>query len=322
MTRQLTGVLALLLALGFSWAAQAAWPEKPIAFIVPVAAGGLNDHSARITAQWLGKALKTNIVVENRVGGNTAIGADYVARAKPDGYTFLMAALPGLVMIPHMQKVNYDTFKSFIPISMMDASYMAFAVNPAFVPVNNFPELVAYVKAHPNQVNYATGAVGGTGHLSMALLLKRAGIAMTHVPYKGNSEAVVAALGGHVAVYVGTLSDVIQHHKNGKLRILGVSSTQRVSELPDVPTIAEQGYPGYRIVTWNGLLAPAGTPKEVITTIADALKAACQDPAFNAEYQAIGVDAVCSTPEQFAERLRADWTMWGEAVKSLGGSKD
>lgn len=318
MNRQIIAILAGLLAAGFSMGASAAWPERPITFIVPVAAGGLNDHSARLTAQWLAKALKQSVVVENRTGGNTAIGADFVARARPDGYTLLMAALPGLVMVPHTQKVNYDTFKSFVPISMMDASYMAFAVSPDILPVKTFAELVAYAKTRPKELDYATGAVGGTGHLSMALLLKRAGIAMTHVPYKGNSEALVATLGGHVQVYVGTLADAVPHHKNGKLRIIGISSTARLSELPDVATIAEQGYPNYKIVTWNGLLAPAGTPKEVIATIAGSLKAACQDTGFNAAYQAIGVEAVCSTPEQFAERLRSDWTMWGDAVKTLG----
>ncbi len=322
MKRRIIAILAAILAAGISMGAVAAWPEKPLTFIVPVAAGGLNDHSARLTAQWLGKALKQSVVVENKTGGNTAIGADFVARARPDGYTLLMAALPGLVMIPHTQKVNYDTFKSFVPISMMDASYMAFAVNPAILPVKTFAELVAAAKTQSSPLDYATGAVGGTGHLSMALLLKRAGITMTHVPYKGNSEAVVATLGGHVRVYVGTLSDVIAHHKSGKLRIIGISSSSRLKELPDLPTIAEQGYPGYKIVTWNGLLAPAGTPKEVISTIASSLRSACQDAAFNASYQAIGVEAICSTPEQFSEKLQADWTMWGDAVKMLGQSLD
>lgn len=310
------GLLAML-----STAAQAAWPEKTITFIVPVPSGGLNDNSARITAQWLAKSLKVNVVVENKLGGNTAIGADYVARSRPDGYTFLMAAPPALVMVPHVQKVPYDTFTSFIPISQMDASYMAFAVNPTVVPVNTLAELVTYAKTRPSQLTYATGAVGGTGHLSMELLLKQAGVKMTHVAYKGNSEALVATLGGHVQVYAGTMSDVVSHHKSGKLRILGVSSTQRMSKVSDVPTVAEQGFAGYKIVTWNGLFAPVGTPKAIIGTIADSLKRACQDATFVASYQAIGVDAVCSTPEQFAERLRADWTLWGDAVKGLGSGQ-
>ena len=313
-------IVAGLIAAGFAFAAHAAWPERTITFIVPYGAGGLNDNSARITAQWLTKSLKQGVVVENKTGANGAIAAEYVARAHPDGYTFLMTALPTMVMVPHMQKVAYDTFKSFVPVAMMDASYIAFAVNPSVIPVNNLTELVAYVKARPNKVAFATGGVGVTGHLSMALLLSQTGMSMTHVPYKGSAPAVVAVLGGHVPVYVGTLSDVLEHYKSGKLKIIGVSSSQRLKDLPDIATIAEQGYPGYKIVTWNALLAPAGTPKEVIATVADSIKAACQDAAFNAAYQAIGVEAVCSTPEQFAERLRSDWTMWGGAVKASGAS--
>lgn len=318
MKRQLIAILAGLIAASGSFLAHAAWPERPLTFVVPVAAGGLADHSARITAQWLSKSLKQNVIVENRLGGNLSIGVDYVARARPDGYTLLFTPLPGLVMVPHTQKVPYDTFKSFEPISMMDASYMAFAVNPSQVPVKNFSELVAYAKARPNQLNFATGAIGGTGHLSMELLLKRAGITMTHVPYKGNSEALLAVLSGQVPVYSGTLSDVLSYQKSGKLRILGITSAKRVSEAPDVPTIAEQGFPGYEVLTWNGLLAPAGTPKAVIAKISASLKAACHDAAFNAAYAALGVKAVCSTPGQFEKRLRSDWTMWGDAVKTLG----
>lgn len=318
MKRQIIAILAGLLPASFSFAVNAAWPERPITFVVPYAAGGLNDNEARITARWLTKALKQNVIVENRVGASGAIGADYVARARPDGYTFFFTALPTMVMVPHTQKVNYDPFKSFVPIAIMDASYMAFAANPEILPVKTFSELATYAKSRPNQLSYATGGTGVTGHLSMVILLKQAGITMTHVPYKGSSEAVIAVLGGHAPLYVGTLSDVLEHHKRGKLKIIGVSSAKRLSELPDVPTIAEQGYPSYKIVTWNGLLATAGTPKEVVSTIADSLRAACQDAAFNAAFQALGVEAVCSTPEQFSERLRADWALWGDAVKASG----
>jgi len=309
------------LAAGFSFVAQAAWPEKPITIVVPYAAGGLNDNSARITAQWLSKALKQGVVVENRTGANGAIGAEYVARAHPDGYTLLMTAAPTMVMVPHMQKVAYETFKSFAPISIMDDSYIAFAVNPALLQANTFADLVAAAKAQPNKISYATGGVGASGHLSMSLLLKQTGMAMTHVPYKGSSAAVVAVLGGHVPVYVGTLSDVIEHHKGGKLRILGISSTSRLSRHPDLPTIAEQGYPGYKVVTWNGLLAPAGTPKEVLATVVDAIRNACKNPGVSASYRQLGVDAICNTPEQFTDRMRSEWVMWAEAVKASGANK-
>lgn len=316
---QTIAVVAGLIVSGFTVGARAAWPERPITFVVPYAAGGANDNSARITAQWLGKVLKQNILVENRTGASGAIAAEFVARAPADGYTLFMTASPTLAIVPHMQKVNYDPFKSFAPISIIDAGSIVIAVNPN-LPARTFSELVAYAKPRPNKLDYATGATGSTGHLSMALLLKRAGLTMTHVPYKGSAPAVVAVLGGHVPVYVGTLSDGIEHHKSGKLRIIGVSSIKRSSELPDVPTIAEQGYPGYTTAFWNALVAPAGTPGDVIATIADALRAACRDAGFNAKYQALGVEALCTTPARFSEKLQADWAMWDEAVKASGAA--
>ncbi len=300
-----------------SLVAQAAWPERPITFIVPYAAAGINDNSARITAQWLSKALKQNVIVENRTGANGAIAAEYVARAPADGYTLFFTASPTMMIVPRIQKVNYDTFKSFAPIVMMETGYVAFAANPS-LPVKTFAELVAYAKPRPNKLDYATGAAGSTGHLSMALLLKQAGLTMTHVPYKGSSAAVLAVLGGHVPIYVGTLSDGIEHYRSGKLKIIGVSSTKRLAEIPDVPTIAEQGYPGYTTAFWDGLMAPAATPKDIISTIAEPLTSACRDSAFVARYQSLSVEALCMPPEQFTERLKADWSMWGEAVKAAG----
>lgn len=312
-------IVAGLIASGFTLGAHAAWPERPITFVVPYAAGGANDNSARITAQWVSRALKQNVIVENRTGANGAIAAEFVARAPADGYTHFMTASPTMVIVPHMQKINYDPFKSFAPISIVDSGSIAIAVNPA-LPARTFSELVAYAKPRPNKLDYATGAAGSTGHLSMALLLKRAAITMTHVPYKGSSAAVLAVLGGHVPVYVGTLSDGIEHHKSGKLRIIGVTSTRRSGELPDVPTIAEQGYPAFTTAFWNALLAPAGTPKDVIALLAETLRAACRDAGFNAKYQALSVEALCTTPEQFSEKLQADWVMWEEAVKASGAA--
>ena len=319
MKRQIIAFLAGLLAASFSLLAHAAWPERTINFVVPYAAGGLNDNEARITAKWLTKSFKKGVVVENRTGASGAIAADYVARARPDGYTLFFTALPTMVMVPHTQKVNYDPFKSFVPIATLDASYIAFAVNPEMLPtIKTFSDLAAYAKAKPNQLSFATGGVGVTGHLSMELLLKEAGLKMTHVPYRGSNPAVLAVLGGQVPIYVGTLSDVLQYYKKGQLRIIGVSSAKRLSAVPEVPTIAEQGYPTYKISTWNGLLAPAGTPKQVISKISAALETACRDPEFKASFQALGVDSECTTPAQFSRTLKSDYKMWGEAVVAAG----
>ena len=263
------------------------------------------------------KTLKQTVIVENRTGASGTIAAEFVARAAADGYTFFMTASPTLMIVPHVQKINYDPFKSFVPISITDTGYVAIAVHPS-LPVKTFAELVTFAKPRPNKLDYATGATGSTGHLSMALLLNRAGITMTHVPYKGSSAAVLAVLGGHVPIYVGTLSDGVTHHRSGKLKIIGVSSLRRSSELPDVPTIAEQGYPGFTIAFWNALLAPAGTPKNVIATLANTLQAACRDAEFTAKYKALSVEALCTSPEQFSEKMRADAAIWEEAVKASG----
>ena len=319
MKRQIMTLLAGLLAATFSLVVHAAWPERTITLVVPYAAGGLSDNEARITAKWLTKSLKEGVIVENRTGASGTIAADYVARARPDGYTLFFTALPTMVMVPHILKVNYDPFKSFVPIATLDASYVAFAVNPKMLPtVKTFSDLAAYAKTQPNQLSFAAGAVGGIGHLSMELLLKEAGLKMTHIPYRGSNPAVLAVLGGQVPIYVGTLSDVFQYYKRGELRIIGVSSAKRLSIIPEVPTIADQGYPGYQISTWNGLLAPAGTPRTVISKISAALETACRNPEFKASFQVLGVASECTTPAQFARKLKSDYKMWGEAVVVAG----
>ncbi len=310
-------VTAGLVVFGFGLAAHAAWPERPIKIVAPYVAGGLTDTTARITAQWLSTTLKLNAIVENRTGANGAIAADFVARAPADGYTFFMSSSPPLMIVPHMQKVDYDPFKNFVPVSIINSGYFAIAVNPTF-PSKTLPELLAYAKQETNKLAFATGGKGDTGHLAMSLLLKRAGVVMTHVPYKGSSAAAADVMAGHVPVYVGTLSDALEYHKSGKLKIVGISSLKRLSDLPELATIAEQGFPGYTITAWNGLLAPVGTPKAVIATLAEALKTACRDPGFLARFQAHSVETLCTSPEAFSERMKTDWVMWGDAVKASG----
>ena len=312
-------VIAGLLSAGFGIAAQAAWPERTVAIIVPFAAGGSTDNIARISAEWLAKALRHSVVVENRAGASGAIAAEFVARAPADGHTLFMASVAQLIIVPQMQKVGYDPFKSFAPISVVSTSAFALAVSPSF-PVNTLSELVAYAKARPGQVPYASGGNGSASHLTMALFLQRAGITMNHVPYKGVAPAVADLLGGHVPMIFGSTSEVLRPYKAGKLKLVAVSSETRLSQASEVPTVAEQGYPGYSTTTWNGLLAPAGTPREVIAMVADALKPACRDAGFVAKLQVIDAAALCNTPEQFSEMLQAEWLKWGGAVKTSGAT--
>lgn len=319
MKRKLFAIILTLVAVSFAVAAHAAWPERTVTLIVPYPPGGTADTVARIAAEWLTKALKQSVIVEHRPGAGGAIAAEFVARAPADGYTVILASTGTMEIVPRMQKVRYDTLKSFAPIFIVGTQPMAFAVNSK-LPVKSLDELVAYAKARSGQVAYASSGNGSTAHLTMALFLKRAGISMTHVAYKGNAPAMTDLLGGHVPMYLGGVFELLPYYKDkgAKIKVIAVSSEKRLSQMPEVPTVAEQGYPGFSTLAWNALLAPAGTPKEVIATFAEALRPACQDAGFSGKLEAIGVDALCNTPEQFSERLKADWAMWGEAVKVSG----
>ncbi|MBI2317728.1 MAG: tripartite tricarboxylate transporter substrate binding protein [Betaproteobacteria bacterium] len=317
MKRQAFAVILSLIAAGFALGAHAAWPERSITIIVPYPPGGTADTVGRIAAEWLAKALKQSVIVEHRPGAGGAIAAEFVARAPADGYTLILASTGIMEIVPRMQKVRYDTLKSFAPIFIVGVQPIAFAVNST-VPVKTIDELVAYAKARPGQVTYASSGNGSTAHLTMALFLKRAGIAMTHVAYKGNAPAMTDLLGGHVPMFLGGVFELLSHYKGAKIKVIAVSSEKRLRQMPEVPTVAEQGYPGFSISAWNALVAPAGTPKEVIAVLGEALRPACQDAGFGAKLEAIGVDAWCNTPEQFSERLKSEWLMWGEAVKASG----
>lgn len=318
------GMKRLYLALALSMlmpAVEAAWPEKPVMIVVPFAAGGSTDNVARITADWLNRALKTPVNVENRAGASGTIAAEYVAQAPADGYTLFMVSLAQMSIVPQMQKVRYDPFKSFVPISVLSTSAFALAVHPS-TGATSLKDLVAQAKANPGKLAYGSAGTGSAAHLTMALFLHRAGIEMTHVPYKGVAPAMTDLIGGHVPAVFGSVSEVLRPYKDGKVRVLGVSTEKRLAQMPEVPTVAEQGYPGYRVSTWNGLVAPAAVPKDVLTRISEALAPACKDSAFIAKFQAIDADAWCSTPAQFAEMLKADWTKWGEAVRVSGAAKN
>ena len=321
MKRQTMPIVAGLIAATFTLVVHAAWPERPIMITVPFAAGGTGDSITRITAEWLTTALKQKVIVENRAGASGAIAAEFVAGAPADGYTLFMASAGVMEIVPHMQKVRYDTFKSFVPISVVGSNAQALAANPSF-PAKTLSELVSYAKERPGQVPYASSGAGTLAHLTMVLFLQRAGITMSHIPYKGNAPALSDVLGGHVPLYIGGVFEALVHHKSGKIKVIAVSTDKRVSQLPEVPTFAEQGYPGFSTATWNGLMAPAGTPKEVISIIASALRPACQDSGFNAKLEAMGIDASCNSPEQFSKMLHANWVMWQGAVKASGVSSE
>lgn len=312
-------IAAALLAIPLSVQAQA-WPQKPVKVIVPFPPGGVTDSIARITADWLTQRLGQSFIAENRPGASGAIAAEFVARAEPDGYTLFSAASPQLAVVPYVQKINYDPVKDFAPISIVGTNPFALGCN-AKIPSSDLKEFVAYAKARPGQLSFASPGVGSIGHLTMALFLARAGLKMEAVLYKGGGPAIADTIAGHVPCYFGNLNEIIPHAGTGKLKVFAVSGEKRAAQLPDVPTVAEQGYPGFRTLTWNGYVAPGGTPREIVERVAREIAAGCKDAAFTGRLNKIGVDAVCSTPAEFSQAIKEDLATWKEAVHAAGMKK-
>ena len=309
----------LLVALLFPLCAHAqSWPQKPIKVIVPFPPGGVTDTLARITADWLTQRLGQPVVPDNRPGASGAIAADLVARAEPDGYTLFSAATPQLAVVPHVQKITYDPIKDFAPISIVGTNAFALGCNSEKTPAKTLADFVDYVKARPGQLNYGSPGVGSIGHLTMALFLARAGLKMEAVIYKGGGPAMADVVAGHVNCYFGNYNEILPHAGSGRVRVLATSGEKRARQLPDVPTVAEQGYPGFRTETWNGYVAPAGTPHEIVERIPREIAAGCKDAGFVARLDKIGVDAICSAPEQFAQAIRDDLKLWKDAAAAAG----
>ncbi|WP_198368080.1 tripartite tricarboxylate transporter substrate binding protein [Roseomonas sp. KE0001] len=297
--------------------AQDKWPDRPIRVLVPFAPGGVTDSIGRLSAEWLGKSLGQPAPVENRSGANGAIAAEAVARSAPDGYTLLTASASQMVMLPALMQLNFDPAKDFAPVSIVASNPMVLAVSSS-LNVTTLKDFVALAKVQAGKLDYSSAGNGSSTHLAMALLMKRAGIEMQHVPYRGGAPAMQALLTGEVAAYFGNPSDMIPHLGGGRIHVLAVAGTERIASLPGVPTVAESGYPEFRAETWNGLAAPAGTPAAAIRRMASALGEACADAKFRDSLERLGTTPVCSTPEAFAEAMRRDAPLWQEAVRISG----
>jgi tripartite-type tricarboxylate transporter receptor subunit TctC len=312
-------ILAILLLAAPICVNAQAWPAKPVKVLVPFAPGGVTDAVARITAEWLTQRLGQPFVVENRPGATGAIAVDALLRSEPDGYTLLTASTPQLAIVPYVQKAAYDPVKDFAPVSIVGTNPFALGCN-ANVPAANLKDFVAYWKANPDKLlTYGSPGQGSVGHLTMALFLARAGVKGEAVIYKGGGPAVADVVAGHVPCYFGNFNEIIPHAgAGGRLRILAVSSAERARQLPEVPTVAEQGYPGFKTFTMNGYVAPAGTPREIVERVAREIGAGCQDAAFSGRLEKIGVDPVCSTPAAFSQAIKEDLVIWKEAVAAAG----
>ena len=311
-------IVAVLLATGLfsQQAALAQYPTRPVHIVVPYPAGGAVDAFARVLTQQLSELWGQQVVVDNRPGASTMIGADQVAKSPPDGYTLLLTAELTLVIVPHLyEKIPYDPLRDFTPIVALVSATQALVANPS-LPVKTVKDLVALAKAKPGQLTYGSFGNGSTGHLNIEVLQAMTGARFNHIPYNGAGPAMNDVIGGHIDFMLAALSIVKGNVQAGKLRMIGVGSNHRSSEFPDVPTISESGAPGFEAKSWFGLLAPAGTPPDVITKINQDVTKVISERAFAEKYLAAqGLESITGTPEQFAALIRAETVRWGKILK-------
>jgi tripartite-type tricarboxylate transporter receptor subunit TctC len=315
--------IAVITALGAAVHGRAAqaqaqlWPQRPVRIIVPYAAGGNSDGMARMVAQRLGDAFGQTFIVENRLGANGAIATEAVARSAADGYTLLWAVTPPVAINPALTKVNYHPIKDFAPISAVAVNAFVLVVNKSFPP-KTVADFIAYVREQPNKLAYSESGIGSLTHLTMALFLKRAGLQMTNVSYRGNAPALTDVVAGHLPTMFSSIADAIPQAAAGSIRPLAVSSKARAPQLPDVPTVAESGFPGFNVLTWNGLMAPAGTTEDIVDKIAAEIGQSVKDRQFAARLDEYGVDPLGNTPAEFRAMVATDTDLWAETVQSLG----
>jgi tripartite-type tricarboxylate transporter receptor subunit TctC len=294
------------------------WPQRPVRVMVGFAPGGNIDNLARLTCGRLSKIFGQQFVIENRVGATGSIAAEAVAKAAPDGYTFFWAGTGTVSILPAISKLPYDSVKDFEPVSIIGQSPQVLVVNPSF-PAKTVAEFIAYVKTQPGKLSYAGGGgPGSVGNLLMSLFLKRAGLQMTGVSYRGTNPAMTDLIAGHIPTMFSPLPEAIVQARAGKIRMLAVSGENRSVQAPEVPTVAEAGFPGFQGVSWNAMLAPAGTPKEIINKIAAEFVNAARDPDFVKQMDRYGADPLALTPQEFAQFLDKDRALWAQAVKIAG----
>jgi tripartite-type tricarboxylate transporter receptor subunit TctC len=299
------------------------WPTKPVRVIAPVPAGGTPDVVARMVTPGLSALLGQQFVLDNRGGAGGLIGAELAARATPDGYTLFFGSPGSLTILPHLQKkVAYDALKDFVPVSLVCIGPFLLIAHPS-LQAKTVKELIAQAKSEPGKLNYASAGNGAANHIAMELMKNLAGVNITHIPYKGAPQAVTDVIGGNgVQMMFNSIPPVIQHVKAGRLRVLGVSTARRSSQLPEVPTISEAGVAGYESITWFGMLAPTGTPKDILARLHSALVKVVHAPESKAQFEKLGYDAVGGTSAEFTAHIRAEYEKYGKTVKLIGAKVD
>jgi tripartite-type tricarboxylate transporter receptor subunit TctC len=308
-------VLALLLAIPAARAADA-YPSRPIHLIIPFPPGGSNDVVGRVFAYALGERLGQTLVVENRSGAGGVLGTEAVSRAAPDGYTLLVISLAHAVN-PWLYKLNYDPIKAFVPVGSMASGTNVLAVHPS-LGVKNVKELVALAKAKPGELNYASAGIGSFQHLGGELFKLNAGVNIQHVPYRGGGPAMLDVIAGNAKIMFSSLVQTTPYVRNGQLLALGTGGTKRSPVLPEVPTIAEAGVPGYEATNWWGIIAPAGTPKDIVEKVRKALAEAQESAETRKRLESEGADVVRMSPDEFGAFMVSEMDKWGKVVKESG----
>jgi tripartite-type tricarboxylate transporter receptor subunit TctC len=319
----LAGVAVAVLHAGLAAAQPAeAWPARPIRIIVPFPPAGATDILARAVAFDLQKAFSQTVVGENRPGAGGNLGADMVAKAAPDGYTLLMATVgTHAINVALYAKMPYDAVRDFAPVSLVALVPNLLVVHPS-LPVHSVSELIAWARAHPGKLNYASSGNGTSIHLSGELFKSMAALEITHVPYKGSGPAIADLIGGQVQLMFDNLPSALPHARGGKLRALAVTSARRSPAAPELPTVAEAGLPGYEASAWFGIAAPAATPREIVSKLNAAIARGLQSNETRERLSGQGAEPVGGSPEQFAEHIRTELAKWAKVVKASGARVD
>jgi tripartite-type tricarboxylate transporter receptor subunit TctC len=319
MTRTASLIVAALLLQGSAWAqATQSWPERPVRFIVPFQPGSSSDTVARVIAQKLSDRLGQQFVVDNRVGASGNVGTEAVARAEPDGYTIGLAnSSTHAVAVSLSGKLGYDPVKDFAPVTMIGSSPFILSVYPG-LPATTMAELIALARTNPRSLSYASAGPASSSHLAGALLEKLAQIELTHVPYRGSAQSVLDLVEGRIAIQFGTIPPTLNLVRDGKVRALAVTGSTRSPTIPDIPTIAEAGVPGYDASLWQAVVMPAGTPPALVTRLNREVRAVLDSSDVEAALTKQGIELAPGTPDELASRIAADIAKWRDVVRNTG----
>ncbi len=313
--------LALCCLLAVSTLVQAqSYPSRPVRLVVPLSPGGFADTPTRMLAPRLSEQLGRQFFVENKPGAGGTIGADFVAKSAPDGYTLLVTGTPHVISAHLYKKLPYDALRDFTHISLIASGPYALVVNPQKLPVSSVRELITAARAQPGKIDFASSGNGSAQHLVGALFNSTAGIDLNHVPYKGSGPAMQDLIAGQVGVSFAGVPNVLGHVRSGRLRALGVTTATRWSELPDVPTLAEAGVPGYEATLWLNVSGPAGMPADIVQRLNNEIAKALKDPEVQNNFRTGGVDAVWMGPQELNAFMRAEHEKWGKVVRDTGAT--